>query len=213
MIRRRGIGNRLAPPRFLVFILATIAGGLIASRWLPLREAGMIGFDVAAALFLASCVPLFRHGAADMRDRALRNDANRAGLLGVTALVLIAVLFAIAAELASAEKTRVPIAALIVATLAIAWAFANMVYAMHYAHMFYSPGRSGEDAGGLKFPGADEPDYWDFTYFAFTLGMTFQTSDVEIGDSAMRRVATFHSLAAFVFNIGVLAFTINVLGG
>ena len=62
-------------------------------------------------------------------------------------------------------------------------------------------------------PGTDEPDYWDFVYFAFTLGMTFQTSDVSITDRRIRRVVLGHSLAAFVFNLGVLAFTINVLGG
>ena len=59
----------------------------------------------------------------------------------------------------------------------------------------------------------DPPGYADFVYFSFTLGMTFQTSDVAITDAALRSVVTFHCLAAFVFNIGVLAFTINVLGG
>jgi uncharacterized membrane protein len=64
----------------------------------------------------------------------------------------------------------------------------------------------------VDFPGPGEPDYWDFVYFAFTLGMTFQTSDVAITDRAIRRVVTAHCLAAFIVNLGVLAFTINVLG-
>ncbi|WP_430983547.1 DUF1345 domain-containing protein, partial [Escherichia coli] len=70
----------------------------------------------------------------------------------------------------------------------------------------------GKDAGGLEIPNCAEPDYWDFLYFSFTLGMTFQTSDVEISSRHIRRVTLGHCLAAFVFNIGVLAFTINVLG-
>ena len=66
--------------------------------------------------------------------------------------------------------------------------------------------------GGLDFKQKALPGYADFVYFAFTLGMTFQTSDTAITSGGYRRVATFHCFAAFVFNIGVLAFTINVLG-
>ena len=101
--------------------------------------------------------------------------------------------------------------ALIIATLLIAWLFSNMVYALHYAHLFYSQDKGG-DVGGLDFPGDGDPDYGDFIYFAFTLGMTFQTSDVAIPGRPIRRTAILHCFAAFVFNIGVLAFTINVLG-
>jgi len=97
--------------------------------------------------------------------------------------------------------------------LLIAWLFSNLVYAMHYAHNFYLPGDKGRDRSGLDFPETDEPGYWDFLYFAFTLGMTFQTSDVSITASGMRRTVLFQCLAAFLFNLGILAFTINVLGG
>jgi len=96
----------------------------------------------------------------------------------------------------------------VVATLALAWLFSNSVYALHYAHLFY---RSGSK-GGLEFKGEAVPDYGDFVYFAFTLGMTFQTSDVTITSRAMRRAVVLHCLAAFLFNLGVIAFTINVLG-
>ena len=75
--------------------------------------------------------------------------------------------------------------------------------------MFYVEGSKG----GLKFSGTGNPDYSDFVYFAFTLGMTFQTSDTAVETRHMRQIVTVHSLLAFVFNIGVLAFTINVLGG
>ena len=94
----------------------------------------------------------------------------------------------------------------------LAWLFSNVVYALHYAHLFYMPGDEGKDCGGLAVPKTDEPDYWDMLYFAFTIGMTFQTSDVEIESRDIRRVAMLHGLIAFVFNLGVLAFTINVLG-
>jgi uncharacterized membrane protein len=99
--------------------------------------------------------------------------------------------------------------ALIITTLIVAWLFSNTVYALHYAHMAYATPDGGCD--GFRFPGTPEPIYWDFVYFAFTCGMAFATSDVEITDQRIRKVVTFHCLAAFAFNIGVLAFTVNLL--
>jgi uncharacterized membrane protein len=89
-----------------------------------------------------------------------------------------------------------------------------VVYALHYAHQYYVAGeKPDEDSGGLVFPGNLPPDYLDFAYFSLTLGMTFQTSDVEITSRPIRRIVTLHAFAAFVFNIGVIAFTINGIGG
>jgi uncharacterized membrane protein len=102
---------------------------------------------------------------------------------------------------------------LIIGTLILGWLFSNLIYTFHYAYLFYLDGEGGGDHGGLEIPGRPAPDYWDFAYFAFTLGMTFQTSDVQITSPVIRRVALFHSLAAFVFNLGVIAFSINIIGG
>lgn len=71
----------------------------------------------------------------------------------------------------------------------------------------------GKDRGGVEVPGAKEPDYRDFMYFAFTLGMTFQTSDVQVTGRHMRQVVLLHCMLAFLFNMGVLAFTVNAIGG
>lgn len=101
----------------------------------------------------------------------------------------------------------------LVASLLLIWLFANSTYALHYAHDYYAATPDGAIKGGLEFPGTPSPSYSDFAYFAFTLGMTFQTSDVAITAPALRRVALLHCFAAFVFNIGVIAFTINALGG
>lgn len=210
MTDRRTIGNRLAPPHFILFaVVGVLAVGV---AWLAMQEwrrAIMIGFDVAALLFLVSLAPLLRvrEGSA-IRAHARENDANRAALLGITFVVLVVLFAAIATE--TLKHSPEPFTKiLIVGTLAIAWLFSNTVYALHYAHLAY-----GDEAkcSGLAFPGTDEPLYWDFVYFSFGVGMTFQTSDVTISDQNIRRVVTMHSLAAFVFNIGVLAFTINVLG-
>lgn len=205
------IGRRLAPVRFLVSIAIMAATGVAAGivgkfEW---GRALMIGFDAGAVVFLASLWPLLDDDSSDMRAHAKDNDANRAGLLAITGLVMIVILVVVLTELATQPSAW--IIALVVATLALAWLFSNIVYALHYAHIYYSE-KSGQDTGGLDFPNCDEPNYWDFVYFSFTLGMTFQTSDVNMTSRRMRRVSIGQCLAAFVFNIGVLAFTINVLG-
>ena len=208
------LGNRIAPPRFLLFLFLFLGGVPIASV-LGLQHGLLLAFDVAAGVFLLSLLPLLRNRTADdMRLAARRNDANRVLLLALTGAVTTVILVAVAAELTQKGQQHAGSVTLIVVTLLIAWLFSNSVYALHYAHIFYleNPEEKG-DCGGLEFPGTDEPDYWDFVYFSFTLGMTFQTSDVQINVGHMRRVATFHSLAAFIFNIGILAFSINVLGG
>jgi uncharacterized membrane protein len=206
------IGNRIAPAKFIAFIAVLVVAApaaVFAIRRLvddPLRDSlakgFMIGFDVAASVFLLSCLPLLRVGDQKvMRDHAGSNDANRGVLLIITAAVAAAVLAAVAVETvggggAPGAKTK----ALIVATLFIAWLFTNAIYALHYAHLFAAK------KGGVDFPGKAPPGYADFVYFSFTLGMTFQTSDVNVSDKGIRNVVTLHCL-------GILAFTINVLGG
>ncbi|QXT34501.1 DUF1345 domain-containing protein [Sphingomonas sanguinis] len=209
------IGDRIAPPRFLLFALILIGAAVGLVPVLGMTRGILAGFDAAALLFIGSLLPLLRQGqAAKMRARAARNDANRAVLLVFCGIVLFVVLVAVGGELRG--RSSVVTIALVVGTLILAWLFSNIVYALHYAHLFYSAGdkdKAGGDAGGLQFPDTAEPDYWDFLYFSVTLGMTFQTSDVSIASRRMRRVVTGQCLAAFIFNLGVIAFTVNVLGG
>ncbi|MEN2787631.1 DUF1345 domain-containing protein [Sphingomonas qilianensis] len=205
------LGNKIAPPRFLAF---TITFGIGLGLLIPLLGKGrgtMAAFDIAALLFLLIVAPLLAARADDMRKHAKDNDANRVLLLGLTGTVMAVILISVDSEMLDGKSDALG-TALIVGTLALAWLFSNMVYALHYAHLFYSSD-NGEDRGGIEVPKTDEPDYWDFVYFSFTLGMTFQTSDVEITSPHIRRTTIGQCLAAFVFNIGVLAFTINVLGG
>ena len=209
---RRGVGNVIAPARFITWAAVMVAGVAALKPLLGWRYGIMAGFDLASLIFFLLCAPLLRHKAARMRIAACRNDANRAMLLLITGVVMLVILTTIFSELLQKQVAHRNLTPLIVATLAIAWIFSNWIYALHYAHLFYREGIKG-DCGGLKYPDTDEPDYWDFIYFAFCLGMTFQTSDVSIMNGDFRRAVTGHCLAAFVFNLGVLAFTINVLGG
>jgi len=211
MAKPRTVGNLIAPPRFLAFLAALIIGFPIFVRLFHRWALGaMTAFDAAAILFLVLCLRLLRtQEAAVIRQHAAANDANRRMLLGLTGIVIRTLFVAIAAE-AIGHNPQPFTKALIISTLALAWLFSNTIYALHYAHLAYRHPERG--CLGLEFPGTKVPVYWDFVYFAFTCGMAFATSDVQITSQHIRKVVTVHCLAAFAFNIGVLAFTINVLG-
>lgn len=203
-------GNKLVPWRFILFLVVLAAAVFPARLWLGTLPLGMIAaFDAAAILFLTLCWQLLTvDNPATIEKIARENDANRTFLLVITVIVMAVLLIAVAAETVG-HNPKLLDKSLIIVTLIIAWLFSNTVYALHYTHMAYV--QPGSGCCGFRFPGTDEPVYWDFVYFAFTCGMAFATSDVQITDQRIRKVVTFHCLAAFAFNIGVLAFTINLL--
>lgn len=209
----RTIGNRIAPPRFVAYGAALVAVAAFAlTRGDDRLRDFLIGFDVATAAFLLSTIPLFRTSDPKLlRQHAVDNDANRVLLLVLSVAVSAVVLGALALLVMGADAYSKP---LVIVTLALAWLFANLVYAIHYAHLYYSPDGTGDGhRGGLSIPSAKTPDYFDFLHFALILGMTFQTADIDITSRAIRRVSTWHCLEAFVFNIGILAFSINMIAG
>ena len=158
----------------------------------------------------------------------LRYIAVSAMALGVdiglffTLIAASASLVAIAGEVPlirnAGEFEKIARIALIVATIVLSWAFIHAIFALHYAHDYYS-GASGGAAGarstkqGLAFPGDTPPTYMDFVYFSFTIGMTFQVSDVQITDPAMRKLALTHGIISFFYATGILALTINMVAG
>jgi uncharacterized membrane protein len=210
MAKPTTIGNTVAPWRFVLFVVVLVLGAIPAGLWLGSWPLGIIAaFDVASLLFLGSALTLLMiDDPVTIEAIARKNDAARTILLAVTAIVMTVLLIALAAETVGGRPEPLT-KMLIIATLILAWLFSNTVYALHYAHMAYVQPPAG--CAGFRFPGTPEPVYWDFVYFAFTCGMAFATSDVEVTDQRIRKVVTFHCLAAFAFNIGVLAFTVNLL--
>ncbi len=97
------------------------------------------------------------------------------------------------------------------------WALVHTVFGLRYAHTYYGdpdgPTGPKSHAGGLDFPGDREPDYMDFAYFSFVIGMTFQVSDTDISKRVIRRTITRHALLGYVFGTVIIGVTINVLGG
>ncbi|MDE8344585.1 MAG: DUF1345 domain-containing protein [Acidocella sp.] len=99
----------------------------------------------------------------------------------------------------------------VIATLALSWLTTNVTFAYRYAHEYYSfdLGRDEPD-GGIEFPRDDKPDYLDFIYFSFVLGMTFQVSDCNVTSKKLRRLATLQGVIGFLFNTVILALSVNI---
>ncbi len=105
---------------------------------------------------------------------------------------------------------------LAIGAVIISWWLVHTIFTMRYAHMYYDTDTDGgaeKEVGGLIFPDEKEPDYLDFVYFSFVVGMTFQVSDVEISSRQIRRLAWLHGLLSFAFNTAIVALSINVISG
>ncbi len=124
----------------------------------------------------------------------------------LTILASVASVGALVAELSEAKASpgadwRVALAA---GTVVLSWLFVQVVFAMHYAHLYYLAEENGEPRGGLEFGECGEPDYWDFIHFSIVMGATSQTADITFSSKQMRRVGTLHTLVAFGFNTAIL---------
>lgn len=192
-----------------LFVVLAIA--LVALDVRP-ALAVLIAFDVAAVIFLGSTLKMImRATTASIRCRARVEDEGYWGFLLNGAAIAVIALVALGMELHASKHGGVIDIVLAALTLLLSWLFLNTMFALHYAHEFY--GNGGGKVSGLEFPGTKQPDYWDFLYFSFVIGMTFQVSDVEISDRSIRRVALAHSLIAFFFNVIIIALSVNVVAG
>jgi uncharacterized membrane protein len=181
---------------------------LLAVPWqVPARI--LIGWDCGVALYLVLIYRATAHASvASIRRRAAINDEGAIALLVLTTAAALASLAAVLAELDHAPQAfRI---ALGIGTILLSWAFMHVIFALHYAHQFYG-GTDSKRTGGLIFPGDEDPDYWDFLYYALVVAMTAQVSDVQITNKKIRRLTTVHGVISFFFNVTVLALTINIV--
>jgi uncharacterized membrane protein len=191
-----------------VGILVTTALTVVPD-WRPATRL-LAGWDVASGLYLVLAFHMMASSDVHrIRYRAAMQDEGQAVILVVTVVSGLASLAAIFAELGSvAGASRQPVhVALATVTILLSWAFIHTIFALHYTHEFYDD----ETGGGMAFPGSDrEPDYWDFVYFSFVIGMTSQVSDVAVTTKRVRRTVAAHGVVAFVFNAALLALTVNL---
>jgi uncharacterized membrane protein len=157
-----------------------------------------------------------RTRAEDIRDHSTAEEEGRFTVLTLVIAAAVMTLIAIVVEIFAVKEmqgaSRLLRLALTFGTVISSWAFVHVVFAIYYAHEFHAEmnGKKKALRGGLQFPGGNLPDYWDFIYFSFTVGMTAQTSDVVITSRRMRRLVIVHALIAFVFTTAVIALTVNL---
>jgi uncharacterized membrane protein len=195
---------------------AVIGGAAGAAVPGTLWQRVLIAWDVTVVVFLASVLLLATTGTiASMRRRAAEEDEGIVVSFVLSLAAAIASIGAIGALLVFGRglptPQKVDQLALAAATILLSWLFTHAVFALHYAHVYYSPNVDGPgEAGGLDFPGDDDPDYWDFLYFAYVIGATSQTSDTAIHAKRIRRLALAQGIIAFFFNTTILAMTVNI---
>ena len=193
----------------LIFLMAMV---LLLYAGLRVANAVLLGFDLAAVVFLGIFARLFNRATpSHMRSQAQALDTGRWGVLWGGVLLSAVVLGALGNELHAARDGGLAELAVGVLSVVLSWLFLNVMFAVHYAHGYY--GDFGEKHAGLEFPDTPEPDYWDFAYFSIVIGMTFQVSDVQITSKYLRRVVLLHSVIAFFFNVFIIAITVNIVAG
>jgi uncharacterized membrane protein len=194
---------------FCVFLLVPLT--------LPTAMRAAIGWDAGVLLFFALTFFVLGEGETTvLRKRASLGDTHLWIILGVVVIAAAASFAALAFVLQKPEGA--PTSSLVgricvaVGTLALSWTLVHAMFAIRYAHYYYGdPEADGTLRGGLQFPGKGHPDFWDFMYYAFVVGMTCQVSDVQVLTKPMRRLTLAHGVLSFFFNAGVLALAVNIL--
>lgn len=196
--------------------LAAIAGtvaALLTPRTIPWHVRSMVGWDAGALLYATlAWIMILRATPDDTRRRAAQEDPGRHLVFVIAICSSIYSLFASVAVLKEIRKlpeTQLPVwTGLALAAVALSWIVTHTSFTLRYAHLFY---RRHGITECLEFPGTKTPSDLDFAYFAFTIGMCFQVSDVVIRSLRVRRAALFHALVSFGFNTTILALSLNLL--
>ena len=152
-----------------------------------------------------------RHWSAETAAIATREDASRASahimVIGASVVSLVGVGVTLARASTESGGSKVVLSVAAILTVITSWALVHTVFTLRYAHAYY-----GDPVGGIDFRSDESPDYHDFAYVSFTIGMTFQISDTDL-TLVMRRLALRHALLSYLFGAVILAMTINVTAG
>ena len=215
----RGMRARPRLSTSLALGAAVLIGAAYGPFDLAWSTCAVLAWDAACIAFIVLVVPMMIGARrAEITAKAPSQDEGQGFILALVIVATVASLVAVAHELSLAKSgdgllklLRVGLAA---ATVAASWTMVQFIFALHYAHEYYAPDETagcGAVAEGLKFPGEEDPDYWDFLHFSMVIGVACQTADIAFTGKALRRIGTLHGVLAFTFNTVVVALTINLL--
>jgi len=184
-----------------------------------LALAGWIG--CALTIIILNWIIILSSHPREVKKVAKLQDSSRTFLFGFIIVASLVSLVAIVFLLKSTTKGISEVSKnehilLAISAVAISWWLVHTVFSLRYAHLFYDTTTDDggtKKGGGLDFPDTKDPDFLDFIYFGFVVGMTFQVSDVQITDRNIRRLCLLHGLISFAFNTAIVALSINVISG
>jgi uncharacterized membrane protein len=208
------------PGQRRVAILSTAVGiaacvHILAPAWIHGAVRAVLDYDAGGlTILIGYFVAAFRDDETRTRQRAALQDPGRNFMLITIVLTVTAGLAGAISILGKGPGTRTPsemgfAIAVAISSAVIGWFLTHTTYALRYAHLYYRD--DGSPGDGLNFPNTSEPDDYDFLYFSFVIGMTFQVSDVQVTDPNIRRMVLLHGIVSFGYNTAILALGINLI--
>ena len=212
---------RLPPlQRFIISVaLALVIYLLLLTTELGVVIKIMIAWSAFALSYIVtSCIVFFTKSPMDIRKHSKQEDGSRIYVFLLVVITSFASLFTVLLLMSSQSSKDTPQTIFIpvaISGMLLSWLMVHTIFAFHYAHLYYGDDTndSSKHAEGLEFPGEKKPDYVDFAYFSFVIGMTFQVSDTEVTSRSIRRLVLLHGLLSFGLNTFVVALTINIIAG
>lgn len=207
-------------PSIYKLIISLAVATIISAALMPIKMENMTRIMIGWDCFSVSMIIFSGLIFSSMRPRQIRvlakqEDAGRIVVFIITLITTIGSLLGIMLLLGNKDwllgkgvETFIYIAGVI-----LSWVLLHTMFTYRYALLYYGdhPLDPDEHTVGLQIPNELWPDYLDFAYFSFVIGMTFQVSDIEISSRHIRRVALVHGLLSFLFNTVIVALTINVV--
>ena len=197
-------------------LAAGIAAYVAARSQVRAAASALVGMDAGSAVLLAvSWTAIASSDAPLTRARAGAEDPGRTLVYVIIVLASATSLLAATILVGSARDLTPTLrqlgAVLCLATVALAWVVTHTAFTFRYAHLYYR--EDSEGVGGIDLPGKTDPAYFDFAYFAFTIGMCFQVSDACVSSPQIRRTVLLHAVISFAYNSIILAFVLNLVFG
>ncbi len=199
-----------------IFLLSFGVGAIFYALHWSVQESIILAWLTFGGLYLLeSVIGMIRIPSKSIGLRAKEEDLGVwmqfAVLVMTCSTALIAIIFWNSDTNSHFSKHSIIHEVFFIASVTLAWLVLHLSFTFRYAHLYYGDENEkySKHARGLDFPGETHPDYFDFAYYSFTIGMTFQVSDVVIKSKGIRRLSLAHSLLAFFFNTILIAITIN----
>ncbi len=197
--------------------VAVIAFFLLPREW-PVFTRILGSWNMfSGTILILSWVTIIHADPAEAAQTAKLQDSGRTAIFVCVLIAACASLFTVGALLGTAKGLvhgkLIEHIIFAVCTVFCSWTLVHTIFTLRYAHVFYDLDDSNNRMGGLNFPDEDNPDYLDFAYFSFVVGMTCQVSDVGISGRKLRRLALVHGMITFGFNTAIVAMSVNLISG